>query len=128
MEKKKEVVRRSSVQIIGGQAKPGVSLSFLKNMPLFCKEFNEKTKDRNGELINVQLTVYQDKSYEYVIGTPPSSHLIKKTLGEKKEISQAELEGMVKKIMPSLNTEDVKQAKKILLGTLRSFNKIKISD
>ncbi|CAG8651997.1 3971_t:CDS:2, partial [Ambispora gerdemannii] len=117
---KKEIIRRSGIQLVYGQAKPGASLAFLKNMALFCREFNEKTKNKNGELVNVEITVYADKSYDYTISTPPSSYLIKKTVGEKKEITQAELEKIAQQIMPSLNTDNLEQAKKIVIGTARS--------
>ena len=120
-------VRRSRIQLVCGQAKPGASLAFLKNMALFCREFNEKTKERNGELVNVEIVVYPDKSHKYFIGTSPSSYLIKKAIGEKKEISQADLERVAKEIMPSLNTEDIEQAKKIVTGTVKSFNGVKVS-
>ncbi|CAG8576864.1 12598_t:CDS:2 [Ambispora leptoticha] len=103
-------------EIICGQAKPGASLAFLKNMTLFCREFNEKTKERNGELVSVEIVVYPDKTH---------NHLIKKALGEKKEITQAELEQVAKEIMSSLNTEDIEKAKKIVAGTIRSFNGVK---
>ena len=119
-------IRRSRIQLVCGQAKPGASLAFLKNMALFCREFNEKTKERNGELVNVEIVVYPDKSHKYFIGTSPSSYLIKKAIGEKKEISQADLERIAKEIMPSLNTEDIEQAKKIVSGTVKSFNGVKV--
>jgi len=124
----KKEIRRSKIQLVCGQAKPGASLAFLKNMALFCREFNEKTKERNGELVNVEIIVYQDKSHNYVIGTSPSSHLIKKAIGEKKEITQKELEKIAKEIMPSLNTEDLERAKKVVSGTVRSFNGVKINE
>ena len=120
-------IRRSRIQLVCGQAKPGASLAFLKNMALFCREFNEKTKERNGELVNVEIVVYPDKSHKYFIGTSPSSYLIKKAIGEKKEISQADLERVAKEIMPSLNTNDIEQAKKIVTGTVKSFNGVKVS-
>ena len=74
----KKIVRRSKIWLICGKAKPGASLSFLINMALFCKEFNEKTKNRVGEIVSAEITVYEDKSYEYSIGTSPSVHLLKK--------------------------------------------------
>ena len=123
----KKEIRRSKIQLVCGQAKPGASLAFLKNMALFCREFNEKTKERNGELVNVEIVVYSDKSHEYSIGTSPSNYLIKNALGDKKEISQAELEKIAKEVMPSLNTEDIEKAKKIVAGTVRSFNGVKVS-
>src|SRR5438874_1239804 len=120
-------VRRSRIQLVCGQAKPGASLAFLKNMALFCREFNEKTKEKNGELVNVEIVVYPDKTHKYVIGTPPTSYLIKKAIGDKKEITPPELEKIAREIMPSLNTEDIERAKKIVTGTVQSFNGIKVS-
>jgi large subunit ribosomal protein L11 len=121
-------IRRSRIQLVCGQAKPGASLAFLKNMALFCREFNDKTKERNGELVSVEITVYPDKSHEYVIGATPSSHLIKKTLGDKKEITQSELEKIAQEMMTKLSTDDLEKAKKIVAGTIRSFNGVKISE
>nr|CAG8476492.1 5881_t:CDS:2 [Entrophospora candida] len=114
---KKEIIRRSGIQLICGQAKPGANLAFLKNMALFCKEFNnnEKVKKRMGELVNVEIIVYEDKSYEYNIGVSP-------------KISEAELEKIAQKMMPSLNTDDIEKAKKIVKGTMRSFGNFKITE
>ncbi len=125
---KKKIIRRSNIQLVCGQTKPGASLAFLKNMALFCKEFNEKTKGRSGEPVNVEIIVEADKSYQYNISTIPSSYLIKKILGDKKEITSSELEKVVQEIMPSLNTEDVEKAKKIVAGTVQSFNGVKLSE
>src|SRR5581483_2430894 len=76
---KKKVIRRSSIQLICGQAKPGADLAFLKNAALFCKDFNndEKVKSRMGEIVNVKITVYEDKSYEYSIGNSLSTYALK---------------------------------------------------
>jgi large subunit ribosomal protein L11 len=149
---KKKVIRHSSIQLICGQAKPGANLAFLKNAALFCKEFNnsEKAKSRMGEIVNVKITIYEDKSYEYSIGTSPSTYFLKgrrsdykllKSKGssgkeerkkaqdsERKEISEAELEKIAQKMMPSLNTDDMEKAKKILKGTVRSLGKFKIAE
>jgi large subunit ribosomal protein L11 len=138
---KKKIIRQSTIQLISGQAKPGVNLTFLgKKMALFCKEFNnnEKAKEKSGKLVNVEVTVYNDENYEYKIGTPPIIYLLKnrrsdfKTLSkderkkelekERKEISSAELERIAQEMMPSLNTEDLEKAKKIVIGTARSIN------
>ena len=118
---KKKIIRRSGIQLVCGQAKPGASLAFLKNMALFCREFNEKTKNDNGKLVNVEIEVYVDNSYGYVIGSTPSSYLLKKTIGDKKEINLVELEKIAQEIMPILNTEDIEKAKKIVAGTAQSF-------
>jgi large subunit ribosomal protein L11 len=117
---KKKIIRRSGIQLVCGQAKPGASLAFLKNMALFCREFNEKTKDINGNPVNVEIEVYADNSYKYTIGCTPTSYLLKKIIGDKKEISSADLEKIAKEVMPNLNTEDIEKAKKIVAGTARS--------
>lgn len=122
----KKIIRRSSIQLVCGQAKPGASLAFLKNMALFCREFNEKNKDKNGTLVNVEITVYVDNSYKYVIGTPPTSHLLKEIIGKekgtrKKEISKEEIKKIVQAKLEHLNAEDYEAAEKIVLGTVRSF-------
>ena len=140
----KKIVRRSKIQLVCGQARPGASLAFLQNMALFCRKFNDENKNRNGELVNVEIIVYEDKSCEYNISTSPSVYLLKgrrsdykqlKTKEERKksrekerkEISEAELEKIAREIMPSLNTDDIEKAKKIVAGTIKSFNDFKIS-
>ena len=75
MPKKKLGTRR--IRLICGQARPSANLAFLKNMALFCKEFNEKTKNRSGEIVNVEINVYEDKSFDYNIGASPSAYLLK---------------------------------------------------
>src|SRR5437763_13892645 len=107
---KKKIIRRSGIQLVCGQAKPGASLAFLKNMALFCREFNEKTKNDNGKIVNVEIEVYADNSYGYFIGNTPSSYLLKKTIGDKKEISFAELEKIAQEIILFLNTDKLKSA------------------
>ncbi|CFW93138.1 50S ribosomal protein L11 [endosymbiont DhMRE of Dentiscutata heterogama] len=139
-----KIIRRSKVQLICGKAKPGANLAFLKNMALFCKEFNDKTKDKDGQIVSVEISVYDDKSHSYNISTPPGVYLLKnrrndyKTIREKekrkearekerKEISEAELEEIARKLMPSLNTDDIEKAKKIVRGTVRSYGNFKIN-
>ena len=142
----KKIIRRSKIWLICGQARPGASLSFLKNMAQFCKEFNnnEEVKKRGGEVVDVEIIVYEDGSLKYNIGTSPSVYLLKnrrndyKTLKkeekknarekERKEISAAELERIAREKMPSLNTDDLEKAKKIVRGTLRSYGNVKVID
>jgi len=139
-----KIIRRNRIQLVCGQAKPGPNLSFLKNMVQFCKEFNEKTKGQIGKLVSVEITVYDEKNYKYTIGTSPSTYLLKdrrndfkelknkeerKKVREKErtEISSAELEKIAQEMMPSLNTDDLEKAKKIVAGTVRSFGNFKIN-
>jgi large subunit ribosomal protein L11 len=115
---------------------------------LFCNKFDndEEAKKKNGKLVNVEIIVYddKDKSAKYSIGDSPSVYLLKnrrndykqiKDKGERKkaqekerkEISEAELEKIAREIMPSLNTNDIEKAKKIVAGTAKSFNDFKIN-
>ncbi|MEG7978559.1 MAG: hypothetical protein NY202_01195 [Mollicutes bacterium UO1] len=142
MKRKKPAVR--TLQLICGQAKPGASLAFLKNMVLFCREFNEKTKEQTGKLVSVEIIMDDEKNYQYNIGGSPSIYLLKDRRSdykelktkedrkksrekERKEISSAELEKIAREIMPSLNTDEIEKAKKIVAGTVRSFGNFKIN-
>src|SRR5436305_3670798 len=136
-------VRINKIQLSSMESKPINNLYFLKNMDLFCREFNEKTRSRNGELVNVEIVVYTDKSYEYSVGASLGVYLLKdrhsdyKKLKkdekikarekERKEFSEELLTKVAQEIMPSLNTDDLEKAKKIVAGTVRSFGGAKIS-
>ena len=101
--------------------------------PKFVQEFNERTKNmEKGLVIPVVITVYQDKSYTFVLKTPPAAVLIKKAAGVEKgsgnplrnkvgRLSKAALEEIAKQKLPDLNAGDVEAAKKIIAGTARSM-------
>ena len=80
--KEKVITRVAIVHLIGGQAKPGTTLaSYGINMAEFTRQFNDKTKDRMGEVVPVQITAYSDKSFKFIIKTTPASVLLKKAAG-----------------------------------------------
>ncbi|MCR5316824.1 MAG: 50S ribosomal protein L11 [Treponema sp.] len=101
--------------------------------PKFVQEFNAKTaKMEKGLIIPVVLTVYQDKSYTFILKTPPAAVLIAKAAGIKKgsgnplrdkvgKISAKALEEIAKQKLPDLNANDLEAAKKIIAGTARSM-------
>ena len=101
--------------------------------PKFVQEFNERTKNmEKGLVIPVVITVYQDKSYTFILKTPPAAVLIKKAAGLEKgsgnplrtkvgKLSKASLEEIAKQKLPDLNANDVEAAKKIIAGTARSM-------
>ena len=101
--------------------------------PKFVQEFNAKTaKMEKGLIIPVVLTVYQDKSYTFILKTPPAAVLIAKAAGIKKgsgnplrdkvgKISAKALEEIAKQKLPDLNANDIEAAKKIIAGTARSM-------
>ena len=101
--------------------------------PKFVQEFNDRTKNmEKGLVIPVVITVYQDKSYTFILKTPPAAVLIKKAAGVEKgsgnplrtkvgKLSKASLEEIAKQKLPDLNANDVEAAKKIIAGTARSM-------
>ena len=101
--------------------------------PKFVQEFNDRTKSmEKGLIIPVVITVYQDKSYTFILKTPPAAVLIKKAAGVQKgagnplrdkvgKLSQKSLEEIAKQKLPDLNANDIEAAKKIIAGTARSM-------
>ncbi|HAM78369.1 MAG: 50S ribosomal protein L11 [Treponema sp.] len=101
--------------------------------PKFVQEFNAKTaKMEKGLIIPVVITVYQDKSYTFILKTPPAAVLIRKAVGIEKgsgnpllkkvgTLSQKSLEEIAKQKLPDLNANDLEAAKKIIAGTARSM-------
>jgi large subunit ribosomal protein L11 len=102
------------------------------NIMAFCKEVNEKTKDKAGWNIPVLITVYEDKSFTFVMKQPPASDLIKKAAGIKKgtdnplknkvgTITKAQLMEIVKQKIEDMNTTDVEAAARTIAGSARSM-------
>lgn len=135
--KKKKIVTQIKLQIPGGQANPAPPVGPALgqhglNIMEFCKAFNERTKDQQGTILPVIITVYEDRTYTFIIKTPPAAVLIKKALKLEKgssepnktkvgKVTQAQLEEIAKLKMPDLNANDVEAAKKIIAGTARSM-------
>jgi large subunit ribosomal protein L11 len=133
----KKIKTKIKLQIAGGQANPAPPVGPALgqhglNIAEFCKSFNDKTKDKMGDIIPVEITVYEDRSYDFVLKTSPASELIKKAAGIKKgsgkpltekvgSITKAQLEEIAKQKMSDLNTTDMDAAVKILSGTARSL-------
>ncbi len=101
--------------------------------PQFCQQFNERTKSMEpGLIIPAIITVYSDKTFTFILKTPPASVLIKKALGIEKgsgvphktkvgRLPTDKLEGIAKLKMPDLNANDLEAAKRIVAGTARSM-------
>lgn len=137
MAKKKTVVTQIKLQISGGEANPAPPVGPALgqhglNIMEFCKAYNEKTKDNKGLVLPVVISVYDDRTYTFIIKTPPASVLIKRTIKLEKgsnepnktkvgQITQAQLEEIAKIKMPDLNANDVNAAMKIIAGTARSM-------
>ena len=137
MAAKKEISGFIKLQIKGGQANPappvGPALGQRGiNIMEFCKAFNDKTKSLAGKPVPVEITVYKDKKFDFIIKTPPASHFIKeaaKIKGGSKEpgrnivasITKKQAEEIAKKKMKDLNAHDVNEATKIIMGSARSM-------
>jgi large subunit ribosomal protein L11 len=98
----------------------------------FCNEFNEKTKDMRGSVIPAVVTIYEDRSFDFIIKKPPVSDMIKKmagitkgtgTTGREKvgKITMAQVTEIATNKLPDLNTQDIEAAKRSVMGTARSM-------
>ncbi len=98
----------------------------------FCQKFNEASRDRAGDIVPVEITVYENRSYSFIMKTSPASILIRNAAGIKKgsgkpltekvgSITKAQLKEIAQKKLSDLNTDDVEQAMKIIAGTARQM-------
>jgi len=133
----KKIKTKIKLQIAGGQANPAPPVGPALgqhglNIAEFCKSFNDKTKDKMGDIIPVEITVYEDRTYDFILKTSPASELIKKAAGIKKgsgkpltvkvgSITKAQLEEIAKTKMSDLNANDIEAAKSIIAGTARQM-------
>ncbi len=133
----KEVIAQIKLYVPAGQANPAPPVGPALgqhgvNIMGFCKSFNEQTKGKEGLTLPVVITVYKDKSFDFIIKTPPSAVLIKKAAnlakasgqaGKEKigQISRAKIEEIAKMKMDDLNTIDAKKAIITIEGTARSM-------
>jgi large subunit ribosomal protein L11 len=133
----KKVMAYVKLQIPGGEAKPSPPVGPALgqhgvNIMEFCKAFNAQTQTQAGVIIPVKITVYQDRSFSFVLKTPPASYLLKKAAGIDKgskepnrdkvaRLTRAQVEEIAKLKMPDLNAKDTEGAVKIISGTARSL-------
>ena len=136
----KEVVKQIKLQIEAGKATPappvGPALgSSGVNIMQFVKEFNDRTAQQSGYIIPVVITVYKDKSFEFITKVPPVAVLIKKAIKIQKgsgkpnrekvgTITKAQIEEIAKQKMPDLNAASLESAMSMVAGTARSMGVI----
>lgn len=139
----KKVLKQIKLQIPAGKANPappiGPALGQAGvNIQEFCSRFNNESKDKMGDVIPTIITVYEDRSYTFVMKTPPASGLLKKAAGVEKgskepqkdkvgKITKKQLEEIAKLKMQDLNANDLEGAMNTIAGTARSMG-IKIED
>ena len=133
----KKVVKVVKLQIAAGKANPappvGPALGQAGvNIPGFCSQFNEKTKDKMGYTLPVVISVYEDRSFTFVVKTPPASDLLLKAAGIEKgsenakkhtvaRISRQKAREIAEMKMPDLNANDIEAAIKIIEGSAKSM-------
>ena len=131
------------LQIPAGQANPAPPVGPALgqhglNIQEFCQKYNEATREKMGDIIPCEITVFEDRTYSFVLKTPPASELIKKAAKAAKgsgkpltekvgSITKAQLREIAAVKLPDLNTDDVEQAMKIIAGTARQMG-IEIKD
>jgi large subunit ribosomal protein L11 len=134
----KEIVAKVKLQIVAGQASPappvGPALGQHNvNIMDFVRQFNEKTsKMEEGMVVPVLVTIFKDKSFNFVVKTPPASYLLKKAAGIAKgsgapnkekvgKVTKKQIEDIAKLKLPDLNASDLEAAKKIIEGTAKNM-------
>ncbi|HEY9777338.1 MAG TPA: 50S ribosomal protein L11 [Planktothrix sp.] len=133
----KKVVGKVKLQIQAGKANPAPPIGPALgqhgvNIMQFCKEYNAKTQDKAGTIIPVEITVFEDRSFAFVLKTPPASELLKKAAGIEKgsaapnknkvgTVSKAKITEIAKVKMPDLNATTLEAAERMVAGTARNM-------
>ena len=133
----KEIVRKIKLQIPAGQATPAPPVGTILgpvgiNLQEFCTRFNEASRDKMGDVLPVEISLYDDRSYDFVLKTPPAAFLLKKAAKIQKAgakganeiaatIDKADLQKIAETKMQDLNAYDVDAAMNIIEGTARNM-------
>jgi large subunit ribosomal protein L11 len=134
---KKNIKAQIKLHVSAGQANPAPPVGPALgqhgvNIMQFCKQFNDQTKDREGLILPVVISVYEDRSFTFIIKSPPSSVLLKRAANLAKAsgtagketigtVTRKQVEEIAKQKMQDLNTADLQQALKTIEGTARSM-------
>ena len=137
----KEITKQIKLQIPAGKATPAPPVGTVLgpagiNLQEFCTKFNDATRDKMGDILPVEITIYDDRSFELKLKTPPAAFLLKKIAKVNKgaakgetvaTITKAQLQEVAETKMPDLNAYDVEEAMKIVEGTARNMG-IKVEE
>jgi large subunit ribosomal protein L11 len=137
MPPKKKIAALVKVQLQAGAATPAPPVGTALgphgvNIMDFCKAYNAQTQSEGGTIIPVEITVYEDRSFDFITKTPPAAILIKEAIGIKSgsgephvnkvgTITQDQIREIAERKMPDLNANDIDAASKIIAGTARSM-------
>ena len=137
----KAITKKIKLQIPAGKATPAPPVGTVLgpagiNLQEFCTKFNDATRDKMGDILPVEITIYEDRTFDLKLKTPPAAFLLKKIAKVNKgaakgetvaTITSAQLKEIAETKMPDLNAYDVEQAMKIVEGTARNMG-IEIKD
>ena len=139
----KEVVKKIKLQIQAGKATPAPPVGTVLgpagvNLQEFCTKYNDATRDRMGDVLPVEISIYDDRSFDFVIKTPPTAFLLKKAAKVDKgavkgknetvgTITKAQLQEIAETKLPDLNAYTVEEAMKTIAGTAKNMG-IEIKD
>lgn len=134
---KKEVKAVVKLQLQAGQANPAPPVGTALgphgvNMQEFCTQFNDKTRDMRGDIIPVVITVYADRSFTFILKTPPAAELLKKAASIKSgsgapntkkvgTVTRSQIREIAEQKMPDLNANDIEAAMRIIEGTAKQM-------
>ncbi|KIR62962.1 50S ribosomal protein L11 [Micromonospora harpali] len=137
MPPKKKLVKTFTLQLKAGQATPAPPVGPALgqhgvNIMEFCKTYNAQTEAQRGDIVPAEISVYEDRSFTFVLKTPPAAQLLIKAAGVQKgsgnphkekvgSVTRAQLREIAEKKMVDLNANDLDQAEKIIAGTARSM-------
>jgi len=137
MPPKKKLVKTFTLQLPAGQATPAPPVGPALgqhgvNIMEFVKAYNAQTEGHRGDIVPAQISVYEDRSFTFILKTPPAARLLLKAAGVDKGsgvphkemvggVTRAQLREIAEKKMSDLNANDVEQAEKIIAGTARSM-------
>lgn len=133
----KKVTKKIKLQIPAGKANPAPPLGPALgqagiNIGEFVNQFNAKTQEMMGDIVSTEISVYDDRTFDFILKSPPASSLILKAIGQKKgsgknlvkkagKITKAQIEEIAERKMEDLNANDIEAASKIIAGTCRSM-------
>jgi len=133
----KKVKALIKLQLPAGAANPAPPVGTVLgpqgiNLQEFCKQFNEATKDMKGDVVPAEITIFEDRSFKFILKTPPAAALLKKAAGIEKgaanalttkvgKVSRADVRKIAEKKLPDLNTSDLDAAERIIRGTAKNM-------
>ena len=135
MAKKVKTILKLQLQAAAATPAPPVGTALGPqgiNIQDFCKQFHDATKDMKGDVVPAEITIYEDRSFTFVLKTPPASALLKKAAGIEKgagnpltqkvgKVTRAQVREIAQRKLPDLNTDNLEAAEKIIAGTAKNM-------